>query len=483
MLIQLTDALLILLCIFLPLALGAVHTWSITLFALIAVVLFNLSAFQPDFSFKKLFRFPVTAVSAVFLGYLIFQLIPLPPGILKALSPSTYKFYVDYSLTYPWVNSWRTISVYPWLTISELIKLISYGLIFLAIIFRATAKADSEKNQETSFKTMDYLELGCLTGMLAILLHSLVDFNLHVTANAFYFTVLFALAVVMGSKKKEEIAKKFILKIINAIILIGFIIALFGIVHKLSGSEKIYWVIKKDGSHFGPYVNYDHYAGFMSMCTSLAIASFMAKVRFSSLFLIKGLRNKLMWFSSKEASLTMRHFFAAIIMAGSIFYSSSRGGILSFIIAILLFFFVIIIRAKKSRKGRLIFFFILAVILSSIIIFWIGPDETFARFRQLNKFARSIIHESSVLSETRPGMWKDTIKIVRDFPLTGTGFGTFSSIFPKYRTHQWNGKFLFYTHCDYLQLISETGIIGFIFIIAFLIYFVRLYAQTARRIN
>ena len=481
MLIQLTDVLLILLCAFLPLALGAVHTWSITLFALITAALFNLSVFQPDFSFRKLFRVPFIAISTIFFGYLIFQLIPLSAGILKAFSSNTYKFYADYSLVYPWMNSWRTISIYPWLTISELIKLISYGLIFIVIIFRATSRGDTE-NKDVIHKTTNYLRLGCLTGMLAILLHSLVDFNLHVTANAFYFTVLLALAVVMGAKE-ENIDREFIVKIINSIILIGFIIALFGIVHKLSGSEKIYWVMEKDGSHFGPYVNYDHYAGFMSMCTSLTIASFMAKVRFSSFFLIKGLRNKLVWFSSKEASSAMRQFFAAIIMTGSIFYSSSRGGILSFIMAVLLFFFVIIIRTKKSRRGRLIFFFALVMLLSSIVIFWIGPDETFSRFQQLNKITRSIIHERSVLSEMRPGMWKDTVGIVKDFPVFGTGFGTFSSIFPKYRTHEWNDKFLRYTHCDYLQLISETGFIGFIFITAFLVYFVRLYVLTVRKLN
>ena len=63
---RLIDILLILLLIFLPLALGAMHTWSITLFAISAVLLFNLVVFQPDFSFKKLFRFPVVIVSAVF---------------------------------------------------------------------------------------------------------------------------------------------------------------------------------------------------------------------------------------------------------------------------------------------------------------------------------------------------------------------------------------------------------------------------------
>jgi O-antigen ligase len=80
-------------------------------------------------------------------------------------------------------------------------------------------------------------------------------------------------------------------------------------------------------------------------------------------------------------------------------------------------------------------------------------------------------------------MWADTINVVKDFPVTGTGFGTFQSIFPKYRTHEWGGKILLYAHCDYLQLVSETGIIGIFFIVVFWVYFVRLYASALRRLR
>jgi O-antigen ligase len=480
MLRRYSDVLFIALLIFLPLALGSVHAWSITLFSIVAVVLFNSAVFHPDFSLKKLFSFPVVVMSVVFAGYVIFQFVPLPPAILKALSPNTYKFYSDFSLTYPWMNSWRSISVYPWLTISEFIKVIACGLVFLYILFRAS-QGSGRKITDLEHNTLVYLKLGCLTGILAILLHSLVDFNLHITANALYFTVLLGLAVAID--REEGVDFVFIQKVANAIIYIGFAIALFGIAHKLSGSYKIYWVIEKDGSHFGPYVNYDHYAGFMGMCSSLALASFMAKVRYSSFFRIKGIKDKLMWFSTQEASSALRQFFCAAVMIGSIFYSSSRGGILSFVMAAFVFYFLIVIRTRKSRRGRLLFFFVLIMLLSGIFIFWIGPDETFERFHELNSVVRSVIRESSVLSEIRPQMWADTINVVKDFPVTGTGFGAFQSIFPKYRTHEWGGKSLLYAHCDYLQLVSETGIVGMFFIVAFLVYFVRLFASALRKLR
>lgn len=477
------DALLILLLIFLPLALGSVHLWSIIAFAVTSVIIFSITFFQPGFSLKKIFRVPFVFFSAIFLAYLIFQLIPLPPKILIVISPNTYKLYAEYWPAYLEGNSWLPLSIYPRLSILELVKLASYGLIFISILYRASLSNSKDKAGDDTQTSITYIQLGCLTGILAILLHSFVDFNLHITANAFYFTVLLSLAVAI-SRREEGINKKFILKITNSIIFIGFIIALFGIVHKLSGNHRIYWVIKKAGSHFGPYINYDHFAGFMGMCSSFAIASFMAKIRYSTFFLVKGLKNKLSWFSTKEASQTLRQLFYIIIMAGSLFYSTSRAGILSFIIAILIFYFFVMIKTKRSRRGRLLFFSILVILLSITIIFWIGPDTTFSRFQKLNKVARSIINESSILSEMRPEIWSDSIKIIPDFYLTGTGLGTFQAIFPRrYRTHLWAGKYLRYAHCDYLQLVSETGIIGLFFILGLLVYFIRLYSQTLQKLK
>ena len=481
---KIIDALLVLLLTFLPLALGTVHLWSITIFAITSVILINLCVFHPDFSFKKIFKFPIVIGSVIFLAYLLFQLIPLPAPVLKMISPNTYKLYNDFSLTYPWFNSWRPLSIYPWLTVFELIKLISCGLIFVTILFRSGLKDKNQKINDVERNTLIYIQLGCLTGALAILLHSFVDFNLHITANAFYFTVLLGLAVTL-SGNIEDINKEFIFKIVNSIVIIGFFIALFGIVQKLSGSEKIYWIIKKDGDHFGPYVNYDHYAGFIGICASIAIASLMAKVRFSSFFLYKDIKNKLMWLSSQEASKTIRQFAASGVMVGSLFYSSSRGGILSFILAIAIFSFFIIIYTRRNRRGRIILFFILMLLLSSVITFWIGPDSTFERFNELNNFARYIIHEPSILSEIRFEIWNNTVHIIKDFIVTGTGLGTFSSIFPKYRTYYWGDEwaFLRYAHSDYLQTMAETGMVGLIFILLLLYYFFTLYKLTIKRLK
>jgi O-antigen ligase len=74
---------------------------------------------------------------------------------------------------------------------------------------------------------------------------------------------------------------------------------------------------------------------------------------------------------------------------------------------------------------------------------------------------------------TRQMIWQNTQAIVRDFPLVGTGLGTFTQVFPMHRSFHVRGLV---THAenDFLQLVSEVGIIGFgLVFVLFLILMVR----------
>lgn len=48
--------------------------------------------------------------------------------------------------------------------------------------------------------------LGCILAIVAILIHSMSDFNLQIPANAVYFVTIYALAINAVSMKRSEIA-------------------------------------------------------------------------------------------------------------------------------------------------------------------------------------------------------------------------------------------------------------------------------------
>jgi len=77
-----------------PLAFGSVHPWAFslieaTVFLLVAVWMAKL-LLQCGYGAQPFISGPL----AVFLAVVLFQLIPLPPSVLRVLSPSTYELYV-----------------------------------------------------------------------------------------------------------------------------------------------------------------------------------------------------------------------------------------------------------------------------------------------------------------------------------------------------------------------------------------------------
>ena len=56
-------------------------------------------------------------------------------------------------------------------------------------------------------------------------------------------------------------------------------------------------------------------------------------------------------------------------------------------------------------------------------------------------------------------MWKQASGIVRDYPVVGTGLGTFDVAFRRYQSSSLD-MFIDHVHNDYLELTTDTGILG-----------------------
>jgi len=79
---------------------------------------------------------------------------------------------------------------------------------------------------------------------------------------------------------------------------------------------------------------------------------------------------------------------------------------------------------------------------------WIGTNALATRFFAVSEDIK-----------LRWVIWENTFQILKDFPLFGSGLGTFAQIFPMYRTFCFRGLV---THAenDFLQLASEVGLVG-----------------------
>ena len=68
----------------------------------------------------------------------------------------------------------------------------------------------------------------------------------------------------------------------------------------------------------------------------------------------------------------------------------------------------------------------------------------------------------------RVAMAKDGLRMFWRKPLLGWGFGTFPTVYPQFRSFYTN-LFVNAVHNDYVQVLTETGLIGFLIVIWFIV--------------
>lgn len=63
--------------------------------------------------------------------------------------------------------------------------------------------------------------------------------------------------------------------------------------------------------------------------------------------------------------------------------------------------------------------------------------------------------------------YKDAVKVLKDYPIIGAGGGAWASIFEKYQNNPYSSR---QAHSFVMQYLVETGLLGFIIFVAFLIF-------------
>ncbi|MGE5204592.1 MAG: O-antigen ligase family protein [Chlamydiota bacterium] len=222
--------------------------------------------------------------------------------------------------------------------------------------------------------------------------------------------------------------------ILWALTLFGFGLAVFAIAQDLTSNGKIYWLrtLHNGGSPFGPYVNHDHYAGLMEMLAPIAIVLSLGS-------LLAG---------GKRALVA----FAGIVMAGTIVLSQSRAGTASFLAEMALLLGVALSQRKNGRTAAA-----LGAVCALVLAFvaWLATAALWHHFTELQDWMRL-------------AMTKDGLRMFWHKPVLGWGLGTFTTVYPQFRSFYTN-LFVNAAHDDYVQVLAETGLIGFAAVVWFIV--------------
>ena len=208
---------------------------------------------------------------------------------------------------------------------------------------------------------------------------------------------------------------------------LGFGLAFLGSVQEFTSPEKLYWVRtpSQGGPIFGPYVNRNHYAGVMELLFPFAVLGSL----------------------KPGPSLSKRVMlgFAALLMIATVFLCASRGG---FVCVVLQSILLAMMLLWRSRRLSLVLSLTLLFIVTGAFGIWLGSDQLLGRLGHIGDDAG------------RVQIARDSVRMFEHHPVTGWGLGTFPIAYPKFRTFA-TDLFVNEAHNDFIQLLVETGVLGF----------------------
>jgi O-antigen ligase len=281
---------------------------------------------------------------------------------------------------------------------------------------------------------IQWVSLAC--PLAAFLLIGVFQLLFHGTANAFYtrtelmravsaFLTFFLVAQAFRTRTDLSQLAWFI-------ILLSFSVSLFAIIQHFSSNGKIYWFqsLQVPGEFFGPYVNRNHFAGFVELTMPVGLA----------LIAFRGVRRDLV------PLVTL----LVIIPVGAIVLSGSRAGIISAVFQIVAL--LLLARSRRAAYRGQIAALAAATIAAVMLISWLGTGTTVERFSALRP-------GGDVSMGRRLSMARGALHIFYDHPIKGCGLGALVDVYPRYET-LYDGRTVDHVHNDYVEALAETGILG-----------------------
>ena len=236
--------------------------------------------------------------------------------------------------------------------------------------------------------------------------------------------------------------------LVRVVTVFGFLLALFGMFQYFTNPSQIYWFRQpKYALPFGPFINRHHFAAYMELTLALPLG-----------LLVSG---------AIAVERRLLYIFAVVIMSAALVLTASRGAIVSLGAEVLFIAAIAGLVRRKKEKGEtpegeaaesrvrsalvrvgLGFALVVALLAGAV---WLGGEESLARlFGTVN---------AEDPTSGRMQFWQGTWSVIKQYPLLGAGLGAFSVIYTRHDVLNGATR-LEQAHNDYLQILSDAGIVG-----------------------
>jgi len=378
-----------------PIPLGSNRPWA---WAILELWVFALAIWWLfDFARGKVQRSPALEAARpallcafLWLGYVWLQLLPLPLGLLKSLSPEAARWHAAAAWSVPAGAASLTLDQY-----------------------------------------------GTFDGAL----------------KSAAYVAFFALSLALLDRGDRIAAAAYTL------VISGFAQAMYGGLSSLS---------EPGANAHGSFVNRNHFAAYLVMCMSVGLGLLISNLTGEvSRSWKQFFRNVIAWILSTRMLLRL----ALIVMVIALVLTRSRMGNSSFFVSLLITGAIGLLLAKRANKSMVILIASLIVIDIFIVGAYFGVQRVLDR-----------IEQTTMETGDRDEIASDALRMWKDYPVFGSGLGSFHVVFPRYSEHDL-GALYTHTHNDYLQFACETGAVGIALLglLVFMSFLAALRAQITRR--
>lgn len=242
----------------------------------------------------------------------------------------------------------------------------------------------------------------------------------------------------------------------------GALLSLLGILQFFtSPPNTIYWTDSTRGMVFGPFINRDHFAFYVNVCVGLGVGLLLARSVHAEEGRDSGAGKSGFGRNRSGAATTpgLLHdpqalwiILALALMVTGVVFCLSRGGFLALLGGAVV---CLTIKFSRSRRFLRLEAALLTLALVLTLLAWFGLERVEARLATL--------WGGEGLKDDRVSLLLRSPPLVKDFPLWGTGYGTFAVVEPLYRHNPIDAGWTFvHAHNEYLEALIEGGLVRFI---------------------
>ncbi len=423
--LDLPDRLLLFAVVLLPWAFGGIEIWAHRLagFVIVAAATVRVGfGSGQDWPLRsvRLLLIPATLI----LGLAAFQLLPLPPSAVAALSPKAHELY---AATFPGYGGETEEDPVAGL---EAVALDQVPEVAGLALPRAAAQPVFE---ELGGRWKGWRPLSLAPSF---------------TLERVFWYVPLLIAFLMFNRAARDGERR---RVFQAVLFLDFLaLALFGLVFAAIGNDKLYWIrpTVQEANPFGPYVNPANFGAVMELAVPWVSAAAWSAWRLK--------RHAVLPFPILAATA------GCCVLAGLL--CGSRATVVLMVVGLA---GVALVVQRHSGARRLLAIASAGVLLVvSLLLAFSGLGARLAR-------ALDFEGAGGFTDIERVAGWRAAWTMLGDFGLTGAGIGAFQDVFPIYAPAGGDAR-MKHLHNDYFEIAVEAGWIGAVLVAWMIVAFARL---------